>query len=147
MARTKRQRYGEDESPSALVEERHTVRAAEPRLDWRRGFLASNGLLILLGLWLLASPFLLSYGTGDEKWLPAVGGTLIAIAGVLSLAGVVPRVAAAWSAIAVAVCLFVGGLVLADSTVASWNAAVGGALVVFLAIVAAAASIGQAEQR
>jgi hypothetical protein len=147
MARKTRQQYGEDETPAALVEERHTVRAAEPRLDWRRGFLASNGLLVLLGLWLLASPFVLSYGTGDEKWLPAVGGTLIAIAGVLALAEVVPRLAAAWGAIGVAVCLFVGGLVLADSATASWNAAVGGALVVFLAIAAAAASIGQSEQR
>jgi hypothetical protein len=147
MARTKRQQYGEGETPAALVEERHTVRAAEPRLDWRRGFLASNGLLILLGLWLAASPFVLSYGSGDEKWLPVLAGTLIAAAGVLALAELVPRLAAAWGAIGVAVCLFVGGLVLADSAAASWNAAVGGALVVFLAIAAAAASIGQAEEQ
>jgi hypothetical protein len=145
MAQQTRDQYKDDSA--AMVEERPTIRAAEPRLDGRRGFLASDGLLILLGLWLVASPFVLSYGAGDEKWLPVLSGTLIAAAAVLALAEVVPRLAAAWGVIGIAICLFVGGLVLADSAVATWNAVAGGALVAFLALAAAAASIGQSEER
>lgn len=143
MAQHQQRRYDPTEDPATVVEERHAVPAAGPRLDWRRGFLVSDGLLILLGLWLVVSPSVVSYGPGDEKWLPVVAGALVASAAVSALAGIAPRPVAAWAIFGIAAGLFVAGLALADSTAASWNAAAGGALAAFLAIVAAAANSGR----
>jgi hypothetical protein len=136
------QRHDERGDSSVEIEERHPVPAAEPRLDWRRGFLVSDGLLVLLGLWLVASPSAIHYGAGDEKWLPIVAGALIVIAATLALAGVVSRRIAAWAVVGVAALLFIGGLALADSAAASWNAVAGAALAAFLGIVAAASLTG-----
>ena len=141
MARLSRQSEDPGGSPAALEEERRPIPAAEPRPDWRRGFLVSDGLLILLGLWLMASPTVVTYGTGDETWPPLVAGALIVVGAVLALAGVVPRLVAVWAVFVVAAFLFVAGLALADSLAATWNAAAGGGLAAFLVIAAAAASV------
>ena len=139
MADTERQQFGSSDDPADLVEERHPIRAAEPRLDWRRSFLTAEVLLIGLGVWLMISPFVLSLG-GGEGWMPGVGGAAIAVVSVLALVGRVPGLVAAWTAFGVGAGIAVGGLALSDSSEASWNAAAGGALAAFLAVAAAAAS-------
>jgi pilus assembly protein TadC len=119
----------------SLLEERPSIRAPEPR-DWRRGFFASWILLLALGAWLALSPALIGYG--DGWWVPPLIGALLVIVSAAALAEIVPNAVAASAASALAVLLFAGGLALADSGVASWSVAAGGALAVFLAIVAAA---------
>ncbi len=146
MASEQRDEHEEAGGLPEILEERPTIRPAEPRLDWHRGFVASDLLLVLLGLWLIASPFVLSYGGGDSEWVPVVSGALIALLGVAALLGIVPRLTAAWTVIGLAALLFVSAFTLADTTEATWNTAAAGALAAFLGIVAAAAASAEVEQ-
>jgi hypothetical protein len=123
----------------AVLEERHGVPPAQPRIDRRRAYLTATGLIAALGLWLIVSAIALNYGPGDATWTPIVSGTLIFAAAVAGLAGMLSRTASAWAVAAVAVWLFASGFWLAESFEASWNAWAGGALAFFLAIAAGAA--------
>jgi hypothetical protein len=129
---------GEDEH--TVVEERRYAPPAEGRIDGPREYLAAEGLIILLGLWLVISPLVLDYGSGDASWNPLACGVLILSASAAGLAGVVSRPAAAWTVIGISVWLFFSGFWLAESTTASWNAFAAAVLGCFLAIAAAAAS-------
>jgi hypothetical protein len=122
---------------ATVLEERPSIRAAEPR-DRQRGLFAAWVLLLVLGLWLAFSPFALDYGHGHGGWwVPLVVGALLVIVSAAALAEIVPNALATLAAGALGVLLFAGGLALADTNVASWNAVAGGALAVFLAAVAA----------
>lgn len=112
---------------------------AEQRLDWRQGYVAADGLIVLLGLWLLISPLVIDYGSDDAAWNPIVCGALMIAAAVGGLVGVLSRTAAVVAVLGIAVWLFASGFWLADSVGASWNAWAGGAVAAFLAIAAAAA--------
>lgn len=129
-------RTGAEES---VLEERHGVPPAQPRIDRRRAYLTAMGLIAVLGAWLVASAFVLNYGSEDAAWNPIVSGALILAAAVAGLAGVVSRTASAWAVAAVAVWLFASGFWLAESVEATWNAWAGAALAFFLAIAAGAA--------
>jgi hypothetical protein len=128
------------EDESTVAEERRYAPPAEGRIDGRREYLAAEGLIILLGVWLMLSPFVLDYGSGDAKWNPIVCGILILAVSAAGLADRLPRDAAAWTVMGISVWLFLSGFWLADSGEASWNAFAGAALGFFLAIAAAAAS-------
>ena len=123
-----------------VVEERRYAPPADVRIDGPREYLAAEGLIILLGLWLVISPLVLDYGSGDASWNPLACGVLILAASAAGLAGVVSRSAAAWAVIGISVWLFFSGFWLAESTAASWNAFAAAVLGCFLAIAAAAAS-------
>jgi len=129
---------GEDEK--TVVEERRYAPPAEGRIDGAREYLAAEGLIILLGLWLVISPLVLDYGSGDARWNPLACGVLILAAAAAGLAGVVSKYTAAWAVIGISVWLFFSGFWLADSAAASWNVFAAAALGCFLAIAAAAAS-------
>ena len=123
-----------------VAEERRYAPAAEGRIDGRQEYLAAEGLILLLGLWLVISPFVLDYGSGDETWNPIVSGALILAVSTAGLAGIWPRSTAAWAVIGISVWLFFSGFWLADSAEASWNVFAAAVLASFLAIAAAAAS-------
>jgi hypothetical protein len=129
-----------DEDERTVVEERRYAPAAEGRIDGPREYLAAEGLILLLGLWLVISPLVIDYGSGDATWNPIVSGALILAASGAGLAGFWSRSTAAWAVIGISVWLFLSGFWLADSAAASWNAFAAGALACFLAIAAAAAS-------
>jgi hypothetical protein len=135
---TDRSPYANDGDPESIVEEPRPIPAAEERARWRDQYLAADGLLVLLGAWLVVSPLFLDYGDGDATWDPIVSGALI----VAASAGLVwrSRPAAAFTVAVVAVWLFVSAFWLADSSAATWNAIAGGGLAFFLAIAAAAAA-------
>ncbi|MBK5115459.1 MAG: SPW repeat protein, partial [Thermoleophilia bacterium] len=79
-----------------VAEERRYAPAAEGRIDGGQEYLAAEGLILLLGLWLVISPFVLDYGSGDETWNPIVSGALILAASTAGLAGIWSRSTAAW---------------------------------------------------
>lgn len=129
---------GEDER--TIVEEKRYAPPAEGRIDGPREYVAAEGLILLLGLWLVISPLVLDYGSGDASWSPIASGILILAASAAGLAGILSRYVAAWAVIGIAVWLFFSGFWLADSPAASWNAFAAAVLGSFLAIAAAAAS-------
>ena len=116
----------------------------EPRHSLRYDLVGSVWLSILLGLWLIVSPLVLGYDQDeDASWLPIAAGALIVLFAILRATGV-RSAALHFLNMAVAVGLFVGALLIAETDLARWNGIVGGALVFFLAIVAATAVV-QAE--
>lgn len=129
-----------DEDARTVLEARHGIPAARQRVDWRRGYFAADGLIGLLGLWLVISPFALDYGSDDATWNPIVSGAVLIAVALAGGIGLISRSAAAWAVVAVAAWLFASGFWLADSVEASWNAWAAGGLACFLAIAAAAAA-------
>lgn len=129
-----------DEDARTVIEARDGIPAARQRIDWRRGYFAADGLIGLLGVWLVISPFVLDYGSDDATWNPIVSGALLLAVAVAGGGGLIPRSAASWAVVAIAVWLFASGFWLADSVEASWNAWAAGGLACFLAIAAAAAA-------
>lgn len=108
--------------------------------DWRQDVVGVSGIVVLLGVWLIISPFVLDYQADDASWNVILCG---AVAVVVALWQTIRRVgtpAPAWTLIAIGVWLFASGFFLADSAQASWNAIGAGALLVFLGSVSAAAT-------
>lgn len=124
------------------VQDERTPPAASPiPRDWREDVVGVDGIVVLLGAWLLASPVVLGYSTGDAAWNPVVCG---AVAIVLALGQTIRRVRSSmpgWILMAIGVWLFVGGFWLADSPQASWNARGAGALMFFLGSVSVSATL------
>ncbi len=88
MAQRQQRHYGQTEDPATVVEERRTVPAAGPRLDWQRGFLASEGLLILLGLaafMTIATPL---WQEGQPTWQIVAVGLLAGLVMALVMAAI-----------------------------------------------------------
>lgn len=123
-----------------MIDDRPTRSAAPVPRDWRQDVVSVDGIAVVLGLWLVISPVVLDYGTGDAVWPPIVCG---AIAAALMLSQAVRRVRSSTPGLvlmALGVFLFVSGLWLADSWQASWNGWSAGALMFFLGAVSAAAT-------
>jgi hypothetical protein len=128
-----------DRRPAGPRDRRLQASAPPPR-DWRQDIVGVAGIVILLGAWLFASPFVLGYGTDDATWSPVVCG---AVAIILVLGQTVRRVSSSipgWILMAIGVWLFASGFWLADSSQASWNAWGAGALMFFLGSASVAAT-------
>jgi len=109
--------------------------------DWRQDVVGVNGVVVLLGGWLVISPFVLDYETGDASWSVILLGVAATMVAVWQTIGRVSTPAPAWTLMAIGVCLFASGFWLADSMQASWNAWGAGALMFFLGSAAAAATV------
>lgn len=108
--------------------------------DWRQDVAGVDAIVVVLGLWLIASPFALGYGTDDATWSPAVSG---AVAIMLAVGQTIRRARSAtpgWILMVIGVWLFASGFWLADSSQASWNALGAGTLMFFLGSVSVAAT-------
>jgi hypothetical protein len=101
--------------------------------DWRGGVAAAGMLTLLVGAWLIVSPFVLNYTAGDSRLNPMIVGAVVAF---LSLARLGAWRAEWLSAINVALgaWLFASGFWLAESPAATWNAWLFGVAVVVLAL-------------
>lgn len=107
--------------------------------DWRTDIAATGGISFIVGIWLIVSPVVLDYGTGDAAWNPIVCGALVAL---LTLGLQLGRATPRWPSVGVMVVaawLYVSGYLLASSALASWNAWAAGALLFFLSAVGLAA--------
>ncbi len=93
---------------------------------WRR-------LNLAVGIWLIASPFVLRYGANDSRWIPPVFGTMLVLLALLTGDRSATRVAGtnaclgAWLALS--------AWWLADSAAAVLNETLCGGIVVALAVV------------
>ena len=113
---------------------------ARPALSWRSELAASGLLNVLLGLWLAVSPLVLGYEDGDPARHDAIAGVAIAAIAATRLS-TQPWVAGlGWLNAALGMWLVAAAFWLAESTVASWNEAIVGALVAILAALAGSAT-------
>ena len=113
---------------------------ASPPASRRSEIVRAGFANVVLGLWLVASPFVLGYASGDPRWHDAVAGALIAVTAVTRLR-VRPRIAGlAWVNVVIGAWVFAAAFWLAESAIASWNEAIVGALVAVLAAVAGSAT-------
>jgi peptidoglycan/LPS O-acetylase OafA/YrhL len=111
-----------------------------PRGDWRSEVAGASGANLIVGIWLILSPWIVNYQSDDSWWNPIVFGAAV---GVLALARVAGLYRESWLSVVNAVIglwLFASAFWLADSTQASWNVGVCGILVFALAAWSAAAS-------
>jgi hypothetical protein len=101
--------------------------------DWR-GHVAVAGLLsVLAGAWLMVSPFVLDYVSGDSRLNPIVCGAVIAFIALIRVA----LWRAEWLAFIntlIGIWLFGSGFWLAESPSATWNAWLLGVAVILLAL-------------
>lgn len=116
-------------------------RAATPvPRDWRQDVVGADGIVALLGMWLVASPFVLGYGSGDATWNPIVCGAAAAVLAIGQTTRRVRSIVPGLILMGIGAWLFVSGFWLADSSQASWNAWGAGTLLFFLSTVGAAAT-------
>lgn len=115
---------------------------ARPAVSWRTELTASGLVNVLLGLWLAVSPLVLGYTERDPGWHDALAGLAIAVIAATRLS-TRPWVAAlGWLNAALGIWLVAAASWLAESTVASWNEAIVGALVAIVAALAGSATEG-----
>lgn len=120
--------------------DRPTAQPGVTPRDWRQDVVGVSGIAVLLGAWLIVSPFVLDYRAGDASWHTILCGILVAALAVWQTIRRVTSPAPGWTLIAIGVWMFVSGFWLPDSLQASWNAWGPGALLVFLGSVSVAAT-------
>ena len=101
--------------------------------DWRGSLTAASLLNLAVAAWLLASPFILDYSSGDSRLNPVIVGALVGALALLRLG----TWRAEWPSainIALGAWLFASGFWLAESPAASWNAWLFGIVVIVLAL-------------
>jgi SPW repeat len=99
-----------------------------------------DGVVVLLGVWLVASPFVLDYQTGDASWNPIACGAAAAVVALGQTFGPVRTSRPGLILMAIGTWLFASGFWLEASSQASWNAWGAGALMLFLGCVGVAAT-------
>jgi hypothetical protein len=116
----------------------HDLAAPPPPRDLRAPgrsdqVLVVAALNVIAGIWLIISPWVIGYDSGDATWNPIVFGALVVVFALGRIA--MPARTAALSALnaLIGVWLFISGFWLADSTGASWNAWILGVIVFVLA--------------
>lgn len=112
-------------------------------LDRRSEIIASSGVNMLVGVWLVASPLVLDYTAGDAVWNPIVVGAVVIGCGLLRVS--VPRSRTSWSSALNAIAglwLFVSSFWLATSAAGFSNGVVTGAIVFLIGGWSAVTSTG-----
>ena len=108
--------------------------------DWRQDVVGVSGIVIILGVWLVISPLVLGYRTGDATWNPIICGVIAAAVALGQTIGRVRSSTPGLILMAIGLWLLASGFWLADSSEASWNARGAGALMFFLGSVSVAAT-------
>jgi hypothetical protein len=125
---------------AAPVRDRATAPAAGSAAGWRSTVMATSGLNVLAGIWLIIAPFVLGYGGGDPYWNDIVFG---AITGLIALARVAGAYRASWLSwlnALIGVWIFVSAFWLDATNAAKTNDIILGAIVFVLAIASATAT-------
>ena len=110
---------------------------AVPRLTRRTEIRAAGAANVLLGAWLIVSPFVLGYAPGDPALHDALAGAAVAVLAVSRLTAGWWRPALSWVNAFIGMWLVGAAFWRAESATASWNEALTGALVAALASVSA----------
>ena len=107
---------------------------------WRAEIMSWSGLNVLAGIWLIISPFVLSYSGKDATWNPIVFGAIVGLLALGRFGGAFRATALSWLNMAIGVWLFISAWWLADTARAAWNVGVMGVVVFVLAALSAAAT-------
>lgn len=113
---------------------------ATPPASWRDEVIGASGMNVVVGFWLMLSPWLLGYGAEDPIWNDLLIGALITIFALLRITGGVRETWLSWVNLSLGLWVFLNGVVFASSTVASINEMVMGVMVALLASLSIAAS-------
>jgi hypothetical protein len=110
------------------------------RSDWRSEVAGASGLNIIAGIWLIISPWVLGFQSGDSYWNPIVFGAIVGVLALIKGAGAYEESWLSWINALIGIWLFVSGWWLASSGQAQWNDWILGVVVFVLAVVSATAS-------
>jgi SPW repeat len=116
------------------------VNAPDVPAEQRHQLLGARGAYLVLGLWLIAAPFVLGYARGDRIWNDVVCGVIVTAVGALALVRDRDSPALTWVNAAVGMWLILAAYVLAASATAAWSDVVVGLTIFMLALLSAAAS-------
>jgi hypothetical protein len=135
---------GAYDEPRPMPDEALLAPAQTPygRASARDEAMSASGLNVIAGIWLIISPFVLAYGSGDAYWNPIVFGAIVALVAVVALArlgGAYRATWLAWLNMAIGAWLFISGFWLASTARASWNEWILGVIVFVLGAWSAAA--------
>lgn len=103
----------------------------------------SSGLNVIVGLWLVISPFALDYvGVGDAARNAAIVGLLVAVMAAVRAMSVFRQVWLSWANVVLGVWLIVSPWILGHDqvTAATWNHVITGLVIAVLAGISAMAS-------
>jgi len=105
-----------------------------PYRDWRGMLTAASGLNLLAGVWLIVSPFVLDYESGDASWNAIACGALVALLAWVRTLGAYGAAWMSWIVVVIGTWLFLSGFWLTDSSAASWNSWLFGLIVALTAL-------------
>jgi SPW repeat len=109
-------------------------------IDWRSDVVGASGLNIIAGIWLIISPWVLDFQSGDSYWNPIVFGAIVGAIALIRAGGAYRAPWLSWINGLIGIWLFVSGWWLASSSAAQWNDWVMGVAVFVLAMISATAS-------
>lgn len=130
----------EDVTPPADERIGEPEQLETPARSWRTDVTLAGASNLLLGIWLMASPFLLDYTDGDSPLNPFLCGGLVAIAALTRITMAPSSIAIGLVNMAVGAWLVGSGFWLAESAPAVGNAWIMGAAVFVLALIEIASS-------
>ena len=108
--------------------------------------MGASAVMLLIGGWLIVSPYVLAYEPADAAWSPTLAGIMIVLVTSTRVTRAIGRSWISWLNTALGAGLVLSALWLAESAVARGNEAVAGAIVVVLALLSGGAS-DQARRR
>jgi hypothetical protein len=83
---------------------------------------------VLVGIWLILSPFLLPYSSADPAWRDVLLGAVIATLALLRITTLLWESWMSWINVALGAFLIISTFWLAESDAATWNGALAGGL-------------------
>lgn len=116
-----------------------------PTRDWRREVANASGLVGLVGIWLIISPWVLNFTSGDGRWSPIASGAAVLVLASARVAGLHRETWLSLINAGIGAWLFASAFWLTESHRASWGVGVSGAVVFALAFWSAGAS-GERDQ-
>jgi hypothetical protein len=135
-----REQRDADARGSAPIRDRAAIGPAAYDSAWRSTVFTASGLSVVAGLWLIVAPFVLNYGVGDQAWSDVVFGGLVALLAVVRVAGAHRTEWMSWTVVVVGAWIFASAFLLDETTTASVNDIVVGALVAVFGVTSAMAT-------
>jgi hypothetical protein len=137
-----RRRFERTPTPAADWRDRPMVEAVaadDPRMmaaepAWAAEVKDVSGLSLVAGLWMIISPWLLSYSLDDSWATPLAAGAIVCVLALSRLAGALLSSWQSWTIAAVGAWVFVGAFLLSESDQALYSQALTGSLLCLLGV-------------
>jgi hypothetical protein len=92
---------------------------------------------VVVGVWLVFSPFVVGYGLGDPRLNAIITGAAVAVLAFLRAARATLTPLLSWANVVLGAWLIVAGLTVHSQPIPSINESISGAMIVFLALTSA----------